>query len=223
METQNQKREQEKTNSIEYYFKNNRFYHLLRSSKKYKDLFYSKEAVVGFSLALVITTLLLTVLSGVSSWSNVQLIFTKNKLDSVNISSVIDLLRVLLITTFAGLLGLLGFIVTGLSILSATTSNKMIEAVNEEGKIKHLVNIMFSYYFTGGLIGITIVSLVVSYISTYLTFEMNKLTLFIWTVIVSYLCFFSIISCVMLLGTSMRFFLLNYWYYRKTTNNNEKI
>jgi len=99
----------------------------------------------------------------------------------------------------------------------------MIEAVNEEGKIKHLVNIMFSYYFTGGLIGITIVSLVVSYISTYLTFEMNKLTLFIWTVIVSYLCFFSIISCVMLLGTSMRFFLLNYWYYRKTTNNNEKI
>lgn len=221
METESQKtKETEETDKIQYYFNQNRFKHLLRETKKYRDLYASKEAIISLLLSLITVFLILSVAHGISSLSTLNIILD-NEFAKGNLIRVIDLIKGLLNINLAGLFGLLGFIIGGLSILSGTISVKVIDSINDEGKIKHLIRIMFSFYYTGALIGVTIVFSLFSYISTYTQFQMNIYVLVIWSLILSYISYFTIITCVMLMGTSLRFFLLNHWYYLKQKDSDE--
>lgn len=197
---------------IDYYFNNNRFKHLLIKTKKYCDLWNSKEALVSLLLSCILTLVLLIVASNSSSWLNFKSNLS-NSISKEGIDEVVSLVRTLLLANTGGLFGLLAFVISGLSILSATLSTKVINSINSEGKINYLINIMFSFYYTGGLIGLTLISSLFTYGVTYIPFEMSLTLLGIWSMVLCYISFFTLITSVMLLGTSLRFFLLNYWYY----------
>lgn len=211
---QNQKEEKFNQGTIDYYFDKNRFIQLLLKTKKYKELFLSKEALVSVVLSAFLAIMLVSI--GTESVELKKVInIPQLHLTTSGANNVVELVRTLLITSIAAMFGLLGFLISGLSILSATISTKVINTINEKGKIDYLIRIMFSFYFTGGLLGITIIASIFSYTSTYFNVEMTSMVLGIWSFSLGYITLFTIITCTMLLGTSMRFFLLNYWYYRE--------
>ncbi|PZT54116.1 hypothetical protein [Paenibacillus silvae] len=201
---------------ITFYFSENRFMTLLKESKKYRDLYYSKEALLSFFLSVITVFFLIIAARGESSFSISKIIDLQNhQLTQNGVENVVDLAKNLLNFNLAGLFGLLGFIIGGLSILSGTLSSKVIDTINDEGKIRHLISLMFSFYFAGAIIGVTLVVSILTYISLYTPYVMNLYVLFFWSFFVCYLSYFTIIVSIMLLGTSLRFFLLNHWYVRK--------
>lgn len=197
MNTQMRERIEHKQSDIEHYINHNRFFQLFLKTRKYKELVCSKEASLSFIISVILY------------------IFLGYTEDSIG------LIRTLLMTNIASMVGLLGFIISGLSILSATVSTKVIDSINQKGKIGHFMRIMFSFYYAGSLIGFSLIASVFTYIGTHFNVKINPELVNIWSFLLSYILIFTIISCIMLLGTSMRFFLLNYWYYREEKNNNK--
>lgn len=179
-------------NKIEYYFENNSFLELLIATEKYKEIFCSLEA--KFSALITSATVILF-----------YYIF-----NSVEIEVFNDVIRNLLINFVVGFIGMLGFIVGGMAIISGTISNKVVDEVISEGEIKALVGILYSFYFIGAIIGITLVLYVFMYIFTYTNMCVTKFSLITTTSILGYFGWFVILYSVALLGTCLKIFLVNY-------------
>jgi hypothetical protein len=202
-------KEHKKPKSIEDYFFHNRFWQLLRSTRKYKDLLWSKEASISFIFALITLILFLLTLFPVKNVFDLKNITKETML----IDNAVNLVRSLSLPIMGGLFGLLGFLVGGLAILSGTMSNKVLANVNSDGKFDTLISVIFNFYFAGAVIGFSIILCVFAHIATYTSIPLSLLTYSIWVIFVSYFVYFSLIYTVMLLGTCIRLFLLSYRYY----------
>ncbi|MBF7081867.1 hypothetical protein IT084_02615 [Desulfallas sp. Bu1-1] len=178
--------------NIEYYYKKNRFINLIFTSKKWRDLIKSKEAFVSLVLAIIFSMI-------------IREIYQTNS--TQNFCSLIGMA---LLTLSAGLLGVLGFLVGGLAIISGTISNKILKNINTEDKFDHLINIVFVFYFNGALVGFTLVLFLSLYLSLYTNWSISELKVFIISLIINYFFWFTIIYAVMLLGTCLRLLVLTY-------------
>ena len=129
-----------------------------------------------------------------------------------SVASITLVTQNILLYTSMGLLGLLGFLVSGLAIISGTISNKVTFEIDAEGKFNSLISILFSYYFVGAVIA----GLVVIFIGTYFIISIEaplyKFIYIILDLILSYGFFFVIFSSVSLLGTSINIFRISYLY-----------
>lgn len=169
------------------------FWKTLKETKKYKDLFKSGEAKVA-SIAALVTTIF------------VVMVYICVDIDTLN-----QLIRDATGLLIAGILGLLGIVISGLTFTAGSMNIKITHKLVEQNTIKHLITIFFSFKFIGAIMGLELLVLVLIYLSSYIDF----LIAYWWAVIiVSYLsCFlfwFSVFYCIGLLGTCINIFLLNY-------------
>lgn len=109
-----------------------------------------------------------------------------------------------------GMLTILGLSLAGLAIVTSTMGEGFVSIIIKRDKLNTLLSIIFNFYFSGFVIGLTIVSLTISLICIKLPLESNLSLFIILTLINSYLVFFSVIYAVMLLGTCIRLFITKY-------------
>jgi len=110
------------------------------------------------------------------------------------------------------LLGMLGFIISGLAIISGTVSNKIADEINKDGNFDTLLSILFSFYFIGAIIGFSSILYFISYFIVFLNFKFILILYLASAFILIYLVFFSILYSVSLLGTCINMFVINYNY-----------
>jgi len=123
-----------------------------------------------------------------------------------------SILQSVILNVGIALLGMLGFIVGGLAIISGTIGNKIAHAINKEGKFDKLLSILFSFYYIGFVVAILIVLFFFSYFLVSIHYSFNYYLYAIISVVLCYLFFFSIFFCVSLLGTCINMFVINFNY-----------
>ena len=152
------------------------------------------------------------------------LIFLFILYQSNNIDTITSIIQNLLLYIAAGLIGMLGFIISGLSIISGTLGKEKVEHIKANGTFENLLSILFSFYYIGIVIGFLIVIYFVTYIIISIDIEMNFIFYIIWGGLISYGFLFSIFYSVSLLNTCIQIFILNYGYEvnKSKIDNNKK-
>ena len=180
--------------NLKDYYHTNSFFSLLKDTKKYRELYCSKEAVWSFGLSIVFASIIMFLY------------------DSMPNDRMREILQNVLFMLIPGLIGLLGFLITGLAMTASIIELKVIQEIDKSGKIRSLVEILFSFYFEAAMIGVNIVSFLLLYFMVYCPFKMSFVTLIVLALAYTYFFFFTIIYAVTLLGTCLNFFLVNVFY-----------
>lgn len=186
----------EKRNNIEDYFstKKTSFFALLRSTEKWKEIYSQTES----KMAGVFSVIVLTVLCVAYYHSDFP--------------EYMDLLKTITMFAIESSVGMLGFIISGLAIFTGTITNKLVENINSDNKADALIGILFSFYFIGMIIAISVVVYLVVYIFLVSDFVFSVFRLIVVSLICLYFYFFTIFYSVSLLGTCIRIFFVSYKY-----------
>lgn len=169
---------------------NDSSYQKIIKYKKYKDLydFSSLECRVSLIIMLILDIMFLVS----TKMSETDLVISDyiSYLDSIGIA----------------LIGFLGFIVTGLALLTGAISSKIVKRLHDRNKMQSLEKVLLSFYLLG-LINATIV--VISFICHFITnIPINSIFYIdlIILSIISYLIVFSIFYAVKLIGNCLELF-----------------
>jgi hypothetical protein len=186
---------------IEYYYKNNRFLKLFLETKKYKDILLSKEAFFSLAFSILISTLLII---------NLDLAHANTQPNEFQ--EFMSSIKSIILTILGGFFSLLGFTIGGLALLTGTIGKNVIIRINQKKKIDSLISIIFNFYFSGMLNGLSVFILIIDYIIILFPKQINFTLFIVMTTFSSYLVIFSILYSVLLLGTCIRIFLLRFYY-----------
>lgn len=169
--------------------KDSSFYKIIKY-KKYKDLydFSSIECRVSLVVMLIMNLLFM--------------IFIK----ILDINEVVQNYISYLDTIGIALIGFLGFIVTGLAILTGAISSKIVKKLQERNKIQSLEKILLSFYLLGTVsASIIIISFIFHFISKLPCSSIWQFVIIALSFI-SYLITFSIFYAVKLIGNCLELF-----------------
>lgn len=183
--------------SLDNYFKTKEtsYFVLLKSSEKYVELYKETEGIVSLWGSVLITCLICFV------------VYNMNSIDNIT-----SLLSDLLINLSMALIGLLGVLISGIAIFTGTMTNKLVRKIESDNKSRQIVNILYSFYFISGIVGLTVVMFIIMYILVRSDFIFSFGALVIFSIICSYLFLFSVLYTVALCGTCIRLFLVSYRY-----------
>lgn len=207
MKMKKEKNKEDKT-GIEYYYEKNRFFNLLFKTNKITDLFFSKEASISFILTLIIGITYLQILHG-------GFLFDGIGYFSQNIIIVLEIANEMLPVIVGGLFALLGFTIGGLAIVTGTIEKNVIDVMREKDKVDHFISVIFNFYFSGFILGVTIIFCIFTLIIIKIPSEFSYVFFILSSFLLIYMVIFAIIYSVMLLGTCIRIFLLKYYYQDK--------
>ncbi|PFZ89044.1 hypothetical protein [Bacillus wiedmannii] len=127
-----QEKKQNKVNDIEFYYEKNRFFNLLFVTKKYQDMYKSKEALITLLLTLItLYFFTLTLTHETDMVSNIMNVFSKQE---YYVETVVEPVRSLLLGVAGGFFSLLGFSIGGLAILTGTIDNDTISNLRKKVK-----------------------------------------------------------------------------------------
>jgi len=194
-----------KNNHIEDYFstKNTKFLSLLFNTKKWKELYNQTESKISFLFTLVIMGML-------------YIVYQNSEFDTF-----MELIQNLLQIAIESSIGMLGFIISGLAIFTGTITNRLVKNINNDEKADALIGILFSFYFIGAVIGLSIVIYIVTYIIIFSNFIFRIPWFLISAFIVSYFFLYNIFYSISLLGTCLRLFFVSYKYSDEIKNDKD--
>lgn len=169
--------------------KDTSFQHI-KKYKKYKDIFNLKsiEVIVSLLSSVFLVAIILIVVN------------------DLNYDDINNLIRTLTKDIAIALIGLLGFIVTGLAILTSAISNKLMNIVYHKKKVHVIEKILLSFYFLGLVIGVTILLDFILYIISFLNVKVNIILLSIVAFISAYLVIFILFYSIALIGNCVQIF-----------------
>ncbi len=185
------------------------FFDFLRDTKKYRELVKDHSSILSIILSMFFTVVLYN-----------YILFDKDYLNKTIDS--------LLLSFSAGLFSLLGVYIAGLAIFMSIIKPNTIENLNRRNRIHNLVGILFSFYFIGAFVLLTIILFIIAYFRLPIDLVLQRflnenMYYFIVTKgVVVYLCitlysfFFSISYTVALLGTCINFFFANLYMDKST-------
>lgn len=176
------------------FYKYRTFFSLLRITKKYKELFFSHEAVLTSILSIITIILIVYIYFKISD------------------TKLIDVFKNLLNLLIPALIGLLGFIIAGITLMATIISKEALKRIDESNKIEKLAGILYSFYFEGFIIGVNIMLMIYVYLILYIPMIINFNILVIIIIIMSYIFWFAVIYAITLLGTCINFFFMNIYY-----------
>jgi len=179
---------------LKHFFRTNSFKSMLIDTKKYRELYKPNEAKLAMILSVIVTIV----------------IFFLN--DFIDNSEMTNLLKNIFSILISGLIGLLGFLVTGLAMMASIITKKSVENIDSLGKTKSLVGILFSFYFEGAMVGFNIVVMLIAYVVLAFPTAMMDSVLIVLTFIIAYSFFFTVLYAVTLLGSCINFFFVNVCY-----------
>ena len=134
--------------------------------------------------------------------------------ENAPLENLLEVARAILIAIAGGFFSLLGLIIGGLALITASIGNDLIDELKRENKIEEIMSVVFNFYFSGVITGLTLLGSVIAYIATFLPMEFIPNLFFVWCFLHTYMFMFSVIYSVMLLGTCIRIFLLRYYHLR---------
>lgn len=185
------------------------FFDFLRDTKKYRELVKDHSSILSIILSMFFTVVLYN-----------YILFDKDYLNKTIDS--------LLLSFSAGLFSLLGVYIAGLAIFMSIIKPNTIENLNRRNRIHNLVGILFSFYFIGAFVLLTILLFIVAYLrlpidlllqhllnENMYNFIINK-GIVVYLLITLYSFFFSISYTVALLGTCINFFFANLYMDKST-------
>ncbi len=158
--------------------------------KKYKEIYKIKsmEVIVSLISSIVITALTI-------------LVFRQAEITDIN-----NLMREMTKEIAIVLIGFLGFVISGLAILTSSISNKFINILKKQEKINIIERILLSFYLLGTIVGTDIIFSLIMYISTYSTYSINIYIIGFFTFIFAYITIFIIFYSVALIGNCIEIF-----------------
>lgn len=179
---------------IEYFFstENTKFIHLLKLTKKWEELYESTESLLAVVISIIISII----------W-----IYLFNTID-INVFN--DIIREVSTNIFAALIGMLGFIISGLAILTGTITERVIDLIDKKGIVTSLISILYSFYFIGAFIGVSILLFITMYLLSFPDIVATNFSVAFISFSLSYMFCFSVIYSIALLGTCLRIFLVSY-------------
>lgn len=142
-----------------------------------------------------------------------QVILKNNNADSIT-----EIIQNILLGAGFALISLLGFIITGLSVLTSSIGYDFISELRKSSKYELIKSILFSFYYIGFIIGLTILLSLIFYIIMSIEIPINNIALCVFGAIYSYLFSFSVLYSVSLLGTCLSIFLIKNQYKFKVEN-----
>lgn len=126
----------------------------------------------------------------------------------ININNYNEAFKNISIYIATALIGVLGIILAGISIITSSLNKKninLIEKINGEDVVERILT---SFEFLAFLIGVQIVSFFIIYMSLFSSYSIpSKLLFYMITTPIIYLFLFSIFYAVSLVGNSIQFFL----------------
>lgn len=171
--------------------KHNRFHHLLLRTEKYKDLLWSKEALLCLVLSVFLTYLLAS--NTVNNEANI-------------ISLYIKIIPFFMISLFI----IFGLSLIILNIVLLSIDEKTLKIIVKQSKIKTLMSILFIFYFLGFIALLSFGLLGLSYIFLSIGFQIVGVSYFVLLFSNIYLVLFSVIYAFMVTGTTLRFFFVKH-------------
>ena len=185
------------------------FFNFLRDTKKYRELVKDHSSILSFILSMFYTVVLYN-----------YILFDKDYLNKTIDS--------LLLSFSAGLFSLLGVYIAGLAIFMSIIKPNTIENLNRRNRIHNLVGILFSFYFIGAFVLLTIILFIIAYFrlpidlvlqrflneNIYYFIVTKGVVVYLWITLYSF--FFSISYTVALLGTCINFFFANLYMDKST-------
>ena len=178
--------------------KNHSFFKFFMLVEAYKEL-YQCESRWALGLTLIISIVL----------------YTTNTI----LQNAYDLLAILVPLGVASI-GLIGFLFSGLALMSAIISVKTINVIDKDKKIKPIAGILFSFFYCGGIIISSLFLSIILYlyfrllISGFININMDWVILVLMSLVI-YFYIYSIIYTVALLGACLKLFFLNIKYENK--------
>lgn len=163
------------------------------------------EVYISIIISLFICTIILLVLK-----------------TNYDIEYVISNTRGILVNTAFGLLGLLGFIISGLAIISGTIGVKVTQQLIAKSKFEALLGILFSFYYIGLIIGLLIFLVIIAYFLLLVNLPLNVFLFVLLSFVLSYGLFFCVFYCFSLMGTCINIFVINYKHSREVENMDEE-
>lgn len=173
--------------------KNHSFFSFVKLTKKYNE-FKGMESLA--SLILSIVFILVAILT----------------LDYKEIDTIV---KELIQITVPAYIGVIGFLFSGLALMSAIITLKTIKVIEADRKLKSIVGILFSFCFCGGIIIATMIFdalyyLYVYYCSIYYIFYGWVYCAF--SFFVSYFTMYTLFYTVSLLNACIKLFFVNVYY-----------
>lgn len=190
------KMKERRNSSVDDYFSNDKtkFTALLKSTKKWKEIYNQSEAKLALLFSVIITIVLYIVYYNSLFEDYIQLL--KNMTQLAIETSI----------------GMLGFIISGLAIFTGTITAKLIKNIDSDQKIDAIIGVLFSFYFIGAIIGISIGVYLVVHILLTSKYQFMEYKLILTSILCSYLFFYNIFYSISLLGTCIRLFFVSYKY-----------
>lgn len=179
----------------DFNYKEVQFHNLIRSTGKWKELFSQKECVVSAILAVGVV---------------IVLFYLYN---TISLGEFNELLKNIINLAISTLVGLLGFIISGIAIFTGTITNKLVKNIESDKKAESLIGILFSFYYIGAIIGITVVGYIFMYLFSYSQLPVSTLSICCIGFGLGYLYIYSIFYSISLIGTCLKLFFVSYRYY----------
>lgn len=159
--------------------------------ENYKD-FFSKSGLVRFVFCLILS-ILFTAL--------IYLVYLTG--------DYFDLLFSIITTLIGGYLGLIAFALSAVAIVTAMITNKFLvhivqKSTSEEKGLINLRGLFFPFYFSAVLDFIVLILLILNLLLLYIDSNFTFYVLMIMSLVTSFLCSYSIVYSVELIGLSIR-------------------
>ena len=184
---------------------NHSFFSFLQLTKKYHE-FVAGESLASCGISIFFSMLFYLTLS----------------IDIMN-----DMLKSLFSLLVPAYIGIIGFLFSGLALMSAIITKKALKVIDKEGHIRSVVGILFSFYYCGGIILVSLAITGSFYLYSYyqnIVFPYTLCGIYLYWFIVwitLYFTIYSLIYTVSLLGSCIKFFFVNVWYDKMDDNNSE--
>lgn len=185
------------SNMKEFDYEATKFWNLLRTTKKWKEIYNQTESTVSLVVSLIVIA---------------TLIFLYESTPANNMN---ELIREIVNIGLTTLIGLLGFIISGIAIFTGTITNKLVKNIDSDNKALSLIGILFSFYYIGVIIGITVIVYIIMYLFTYSYIEIDVIKICVIGFVLSYLYFYSLFYSISLIGTCLKLFFVSYKFYDK--------
>lgn len=169
---------------------NDQIFKEFKKSKKWKEIFDFKSLEANVALISALLSILLF-----------NLILNTATIDDINTIS-----RTLTKDVGIAILGLLGFLITGLAILLSSITPTVVSNIKKVNRDNTLNTIFLGFYFEGLLIGFTILLLITTYLITYINWSINNNLFLLFSFILVYLVIFILFYSISLIGNCISIF-----------------
>lgn len=200
-----------------YNVKNQRFLYLYKKLKlkdqKLMHIFYPKNIYkfflknrMGRYSALITLTLII--------FESIAYFFDRNVIVN-KLSSLIE-------TLISSQIGLLAFIIAGVTILIGSLNNEILEIIDINDVAEYLLDLIFSFYYIAAFIGLSIILLIFTYIFILIPLPHIYYIFLIFSIFNTFFVIYSLTYSLSLIGTCIRIFLLKYKFWEISKKDQKK-